>query len=431
MKPLIAWIVHLMTLPALAATVSVTPLEVVRLALARNPALKSQDEVRRAATARRAQAEAGLRPQLDTRAQANHFEGLENQALGPVSIPVLDDQVSASIGVTQPLYTGGRVSRMKQGAQLGEEAARHAVDATASDLTLQTLTAYWQWSKGLAQAAALRDAVGRMEALVHDTRNLEKAGVTTDNDRLAAEVSLDQTQLQLDEAEHQAELSRIELSRLAGRTFTGSDSPLMPVLQPTDLALPDLDASLAAAHSNREDLASLRLNARATATLAEAARADRQPQVALVARYEQGRPNPRDFPPDTRWRDDAYIGAAVTWNLFDGGLTEGRVAEALARSVRDQFQYQMLDEAIAAQVRSAHATLRHALARLQTALHAETGARRNHEVAVDLWKNGTTRHSEVLEAQSRLTTITARRIAAEADILMAQAALNHATGREP
>jgi outer membrane protein TolC len=415
----------------LADRVILSPEEIVRLTLTHSPTLKSQDESIRAASARRLQADAGLMPQLDARAQALHFEGLENQALGPVSIPVIDDQFSASLGITQPLYTGGRVTQQKESMRLGEKATHHARAFSSSDLTLQTLTAYWQWSKALARIEAFQAAVCRMQSLATDTRNLEKAGLATDNDRLAVDVALDQTRLELDEAEQSADLSRIDLTTLTGRNFSTNEVPRKPVLQPFDNQAPPLPESLAKAYEQRADLASLRLNTRGSEALVEAARADHRPQVALIARVEEGRPNQRDFPPDNQWREDALIGATVSWNLFDGGLTRAKTAEAKARATREALQCQALEEAVAAQVQKAHLSLQHTLNRLQTSRHAEAGATRNLEVATDLWKNGAARHSDVMEAQSKLTTATARRIATEADVLIGQAILKHATGGMP
>ena len=416
----------LSSLPASAAVLA--PDDAVTLAIRHSPELKIRGEEIVTASARRLQADAGLRPQVDTRAQANHFEGLENQALGPVSIPVIDNQFSASIGITQPLYTGGRATQQKRSARLGEDAARHALASSTADVTLQTLIAYWAWSKALAQSEALQMAVTRMQALATDTRNFEKAGMATDNDRLAVEVSLDQTHLLLEDANRAAELNRVELSRLTGHAWTLADTPQKPVLQPGSLAVPALEETLATALTNREDLNALRLTTRSGAALTEAARAEGRPQLALIARYEQGRPNQRDFPPDNQWRDDAFVGAVVSWNLFDGGLTRGRTAEAQARATRDALHLQAAEESVIGQVRSAHLNLHYSLVRQQTALRAEGGARRNLEVATDLWKHGAARHSDVLEAQTKLTTALSQRIAAEADILLAQAALNHATG---
>ena len=407
-------------------TDTLSPEAVVQLALAHNPALKGQNEDLHMATARRLQAESGLKPHLDARAQAQHFEGLENGVLGPgLTLPVLDDQYSASIGITQPLYTGGRVTHQRRSAQYEEAAAHQTMAATAADIELQTLTAYWQWSKALAQIQAFQASVTRTETQLTDTRNLKKAGMATDNDLLANEVLLDQIQLELQTAQQQADLSRIQLTQLTGLQFTHQQTP-QPPDNPAITPSPSLEDALATALSNRAELASLRLNAESRIALIEAIRAETRPQLALIARYEQGNPNQRDFPPDNTWRDDAFVGATVTWNLFDGGLTRARSAEAKARAARDTYQIQALAEAIVAETKAAFLSREYSRSRLMTSKHAEMSATRNLQVATDLWKSGAARHSDVLDAQAKLANATAQRIAAEADLLIAEATLKHA-----
>lgn len=416
---------------ATASTNTLPPDTVVQLALAHHPVLKIRAADLQMASSRRLQAKAEIMPHVNARAQALHFEGLENGTLGPgLTIPVIENQYSASIGLTQPLYTGGRVTHQLHGAAYQEAAAQHNVTATAADIELQTLTAYWQWSKALALITAFQDAVTRTGQQLTDTRHLKNAGLATDNDLLANEVLLDQIQLQLQAAQQQADLCRIQLTQLTGCEFTAQHAPINPEAPSTTSPL-TLNEALFAALSNRPELISLRLNAKASAALIGVTKAQLRPHLALVARYEQGNPNQRDFPPDAKWRDDAFIGATVTWNLFDGGLTRARTAEAKARAARDDYQTQTLVEAIVAETKSAILARDYALGGFKTAKHAETGASRNLQVATALWKQGSARHSDVLDAQAKLTLTTARRIEAEADILIAEANLKHALFRSP
>jgi outer membrane protein TolC len=184
-----------------------------------------------------------------------------------------------------------------------------------------------------------------------------------------------------------------------------------------------LQEALQNAISNRAELASLRLNTRAAMALTEATRADRRPQLALIARYEQGNPNTRNFPPEDQWQDDALIGAAVSWNLFDGGLTRARIAEARLQATKQQLQLEAQEEALL--------NFHHACSSLKTATHAESSAKRNLEVANTLWKNGSARHSDALDAEAKRTLTTAQRIAAESDVRIRRAALKHAMGDTP
>ncbi len=402
------------------------PETIVQLALTYNPFLKARTETLHMASAQKRQADAAFIPRLDARAQAQHFEGLENGSIAPtVTLPVMEDQYTASIGITQPLYTGGRITQQRRSAVFQEEAAQHSVHASAADIELQTLSTYWQWSKAVAQITALQASVARMEAQLTDTKNLKNAGLATDNDLLASEVILDQIQLQLQSAQQQAELGRIQLTQLTGQPLPPQAVPCSPTTS-ARVTVPSLYEALNTALSNRPELASLRLNAQASAALIGVAQSEGRPQLSLQARYEQGNPNPRDFPPEEQWRDDAFIGAALTWNLFDGGLTRAHTTEAKAKAARDAYQLQSACDTILAETKAAILAINYSLARLTTSKHAETSATRNLQVATDLWKNGTARNSDVLEAQTKLTLTTAQRIAAEADVLIAEATVKHA-----
>jgi outer membrane protein TolC len=310
---------------------------------------------------------------------------------------------------------------------LQEAATRHTLQASAADIELQALSTYWQWSKAVAQITAYQTSVARMETQLHDTRNLKNAGLATDNDLLASEVLLDQILLQLQYALQQSDLSRIQLTQITGQPIPPDAYPKPPSIPATTL-VPNLDEALGAALSNRPELASLRLNVQSSAALIAVSRAEGRPQLSLHARYEQGNPNPRDFPPEAKWQDDAFIGATLTWNLFDGGLTRARTSEAKAKTNRDTHQLQSACDSIIAETKAATLSCNYAHARLRTSIHAETSAKRNLQVATDLWKGGTARHSDVLEAQTKLTFTVAQRIAAEADLLISEATLKHTMG---
>lgn len=406
----------------------ITPAEIVRKALDYSPFLKSQDESVRVAAAQRRQANATGGPQVDARFQALHFNGLENESLGPsLSLPVIQDQYAGSVGVTQPLFTGGRIWNQQRSSRLNETASRSSRCASESDVVLDALAAYWQWSKAIRAVSAMQSAVARMKAHAADMANLRATGMATDSDVLSSDVLLDQTLLKLDDAQRQVDLARTRLAEL-----TGAEPALN--LQPEEAAAPPdndplaLDAAIAAALSNRSELAAARLQADAADAAAAAARADAFPHIAVSARYEQGRPNNRDFPPADEWKSDTYVGASVSWMLLDSGLTRARTAEARARAAQGRIQAQRLQDRIEAEVKQARIALTSARSRTRTAAHAEASARRNVEVATDLWKNGMTRHAEVLDAQASLTDAQSQRIAAQADAAIAEAALRHAMG---
>ena len=416
------------TFPAEKAATVISPDQIVQKALAYSLLLKTQGQSVRMAAAQRRQAEAAGGTLIDARFQAAHYNGLNNETLGPaLTLPVIQDQYAGSVGLTQPLFTGGRIASQERSARLIETASRSSLRAVESDVVLDALAAYWQWSKAARSAAALEAAVTRMKAHATDMANLKKSGMATDNDVLASDVLLDQTLLKLDDAQRQVELARTRLAELTGEEPGPRQRPEEAGPVSDDEPIP-LGQALSAALSNRTELAAARLQATAAEASVASARAEALPQLALSARYEQGRPNPRDFPPTDEWKGDAYVGATVSWTLLDSGLTRAKTAEAYARAAQAGLQFQRLKDQVDTEVKQARINLVSVRSRTKTAAHAEASARRNVGVTTDLWKNGLARHSDVLDAEASLTDAEYQRIAAQADAAIAEAALRHAIG---
>lgn len=409
------------------ATNTMTVDMMVTRALLHSPSLKMRDEEVRAATSRRAQANAEGLLRIDARAQGLHFEGLQNRPLGPgVTLPEIEDQYSAAIDATQPLYTGGRISARRRGAKLDEAAARATARATVADTILNTVNAYWQWSKAFYRSGSLEDAVRRTEAQSLDVQRRQAAGLALDSDLLAAEVLLDRTRLQLADARRETDTARVVLGRRTGAPVPPDARPSQPST-PASPSLP-LAEALALARTNRQELVALDREATAVEARVTTEQSASAPQISLVARYEQGNPNTRDFPPTDEWQDDAYIGATATWSLVDGGITRARTSEMRSRARLARLRLQDAEEGVRAQVEETLLSLRHSLAKVATARHAEVSARRNLKVTTDLWTNGLARHSELLDAHAKLTDASYQRITSEADAILAHTLHQYALG---
>ncbi|MFH0953076.1 MAG: TolC family protein [Verrucomicrobiota bacterium] len=407
---------------------TVSPERVVADALAYSPVLKLSDQEVAVAQAQKTQADAQAFPSLSLDAHAGHYEGLTDSALGPgMVIPAIPDRYGAAVRLSQPVYTGGRIGNEKKGANYQRQAVRETRRSTESDLALQALTAYWNWSKAYYSLEALKAATDRMAAHATDMHNLHAAGLATDNDALATDVLLDQTRLRLEEARRRTEVSRARITFLTCRELPGNAVPQQAAVPPGQTVPPEVE-SLGAAASNRPDRAAGELEAKSSEAAAKASRAGLRPQLFLTAHYEQANPNILNIPPADEWQDDTYVGVAVTWNLLDWGLTRARASEAAARATQAHLRLQHKNEQITLEVKEAGINLKDALERVTVAERAELSATRNLAAATDLWKNGLARHSDVLDAHAQLTEAQNQVIAARADVALARAGLDHAMG---
>ena len=411
------------------ASAPVPPEAIVRAALEHSLRLRSADRDLDAAAARKAQAAAQARPSLDLGLGAYRYEGLRDAPLGPgLVIPALENRFSASISASQPLYTGGRIRAQEEAASLRSAAARFARRGAEADVVLDALTAYWNWSKAFHGEEALRAAVARMEAHDADMQTLLETGMATDNETLATAVLLDQTRLRLDEARRRIELARARLAFLTGRDWPADAVPERAAIR-GDAPVPAEGELLETARRARPELVSLRAEAAEAEAAVKVSRSALAPQLVLLARYEEARPNNLFFPPEDRWDDDAFVGAALTWNLFDAGLARAKVAEARARARQAALRVEQAAEGIALEVREARIALRDALDRIAVVDRVVQSAKRNLGAASDLWQAGLARHSDILDAHSQLTDAEYQAVAARADAALAAAAVDHAAGR--
>ncbi len=380
-----------------------------------------------AAEAREAQASARGRPSLEVSARASQYSGLEEAALGAFIVPEIDQRYGVFATVTQPVYTGGRISGQRDAELFARQAASAEQTAATAGAALETLTSYWAWSRAFQAVEAARASVDRMQALYSDLRHQFDAGLVTDNDLLSTEVELERARLRQDAARRQLQLARVQLAFLVGHSISPEASPEVALtLAAQDL--PDEATLIATAFSQRAERVSCEADVASASARVQVSRAERRPTVNARVGYEYANPNQLFFPPDDAWNDDAYAGVEVSWRVWDSGLTRGRVAESVAQQRQAELKRDQVDEEIALQVRSARIRLQEAVDRRVVTVRAQDSARRNVEAATSLWKNGMARQSEVLEAQARLADADAEVVNAVADVAVGQATLAFSCG---
>ena len=405
----------------------VSPDMVVEEALRHSNYTKMAGEDVAAAEAVKKQADAAVYPSLDLDATAAHYEGLKENSFPNFIIPAIPERYGGGITLSQPLYTGGRISGRRSVADEHRQASRSSLAASRADVIYQALTAYWSWSKAFYAAESYRAAVSWMEAHDRDMRNQRVAGLVTENDQLSTAVRLDQTRLRLEQALRHDSLCRAALEKLTGNPLASGAAPARPPSEDLQAAA-DEQALIGGALTNRPDVQARKYMLNAEQKNIDVQRSGYFPQLNARLRGEAGRPNPLNIPPNTEWLVDAYVGVGVTWNLLDWGLTRAKVSEARARANRAGYQLAELNERVVFEVRQALINLNNALTRVRVARRAEESARLDLKSATDLWQNGLARHSDVLDSQARLTDAGFDLVSAAADVALARAELDHAYG---
>lgn len=259
---------------------------------------------------------------------------------------------SAEIGVTQPVFTWGQVSSSIQAAKAGlksadeqlrhyQQTARKNVSVAFHDILL---------ARELHRLA--------LQNLEQKTRHYDEAmrkfsaGVATDYDVLAAKVAVENARPEAIRMENQVRTTRERLRfLLAAEEEVDASGSLDVRLRP----YPSYEEAIAVARERRPELADLRHRTSMYEELVKVANATDKPRVDIRGGYGWRDLSILDYSADgPAWN----VGVQVTFPLFDGLRTRGRVAQARSDHRRNRIEEAKQADAVALETRDAIYTLR-------------------------------------------------------------------------
>jgi len=193
-----------------------------------------------------------------------------------VIVPNIPDNTTFAVGVTLPLYTGGRIDAGEAAARSGHDAAGNDRQVVSADLVLETTSLYWGLVTARESERVVARALDAYEAHLVDARNREQVGVAARSEVLAVQVERDRARLQQIRAAQAAAIAEADLGRLLdvppGTPIEPIDELAGGVAPPEDLAV-----LLPEALGARPERAALDSRATAEEWRAEAFRATTRP----------------------------------------------------------------------------------------------------------------------------------------------------------
>jgi len=329
--------------------------------------------------------------------------------------PGQTDNFNLTGTIAYPLYNGGRTAAGLAAAESGATASVHDRDATLAQLDLAVARAYYGIRQTRAGLTALDAAVASYDESLRVARLRFDAGQLLRSEVLNLEVQLAETREQQLATRHQAALAARQFLFLLGQPINETVA-----LSENDAGLSLPDALAPTARPER---------------LAHAARIAAAEQQLVVARGSQS-PGVNAFASyqlDHGWRRDGsgdswMAGVQAEWHVYDGQAGASRVREARARLDEAKAGLDQLQLALDLELEQAR--LAHQLAVEQLAVtaslveQAEEAAR----ISRARFEAGGLLSTELIGAETRLTSARFRRAVAIAAEQVAAAQLRHAAG---
>lgn len=293
-------------------------------------------------------------PQLTITAHVSNERDESKKALG-ISSPLRTNTRSTELGLSQALFTWGQVGAAVRAAKVGiataddqlrifRQAAFRDVSASFYDIllakALNTITI-----QNLEQKTRHYD----------EARKKYSAGVATDYDVLAGRVAVDNARPELIRSENLIRNSRENLRFLIGYT---QEVDIKGSLEATIASYPKYEDTVEVAAKNRPELSDLRHRIDVANELVKIVQAGDKPRLDFKAGYGW-----RDLylGQDLHANGSAWsAGLFVTYPIFDGLRTRGRVSQAKSNVATLKIEEAKLLDSITLEVRNACNAVREA-----------------------------------------------------------------------
>ena len=166
-------------------------------------------------------AKADLKPKLSGDANFQYTGNPIELTINLPQTPLLtfegrDMKYGASLSLTQPLYTGGRILESIRLAKHQQSMSIHQAELLQSSVCYQTDMQYWNTVARLELVRIATDYRNSIASLAHTIRERVEAGLVDPQDLLMAEVKLNEAEYQVLQAQNNFETGRMALNSLIG-----------------------------------------------------------------------------------------------------------------------------------------------------------------------------------------------------------------------
>jgi len=343
-------------------------------------------------------------------------------ALSALNEPAALTNVRTMIEIQQPLFSGGGALSQRRAAAEQVEAASARLVRTRQHMQFAAAEAYWRLVLSFEALSVVEAGVAAAMSHALQAEKAWRAGSVSRSQMLAARLRVAELEANLIDAHHQRDVANDGLTHLL-------NLPLATLLEPADeLDLPSIDPlakidSSTSESPHRADVRALDAQLRASRHMVRREGAAYLPEIHAFARFAWDGQKPLRADGET-WS----AGASLSWSIFDGFLTQGRVQQARARATQIDLALVDLHNRVDRQVRDAARQLDAAQQRAEVAATAIASAQEHLRVTRIEYDHGIVTTTELLDAEVVRRSAQLRLLQAIHDVRISKARQQFALG---
>jgi outer membrane protein len=327
----------------------------------------------------------------------------------------------ASTSFTQMLFDFGQTLNQIRSAQALEQSLQADRTTQQETVVLNVKQAYFTLLATYRLLTVADETVRQNEKHLEQAQGRFKVGLAAKFDVTQAQVQLANAQLLQVTARNNVAVARETLRNALG--LTGPlDFDIVDTFGLHEVTVTESDA-LTAAYDKRPELQSIRAQEIAATQQVAALQKNYLPSVQGQGEYQREGINSPSF-------DVWDIGANLTINIFNGGLTTAQIGEQKANLANLKYNEEVLRQNIALEVRQAVLNLEQAAESIRVSETGLRSARENLDLAEGRYNTGVGNIIELTDAQASLTTAEATHVQALYTYKTTVAALEKAMARQ-
>jgi outer membrane protein TolC len=371
-------------------------------------------------------------PQLTASGKYSDEEKTLLQSPPGFSYPTPHQNWNSGIQVVQGIYEGGKLIAAIQAASATKRQAIAQYETQVADTLLSVRLAYYDVLLAAQQITVNEASVKLLQKELDDQQRRYDAGTVSHFNVLRAEVALANAKPDLFHANSQYRISKNTLANLLGYNLPREVLENIPLnltdtfdITPWDMALPD---AIQQALERRTELQDLREQVELQKLNIVSAKSGYKPTIQAFAGYNWQNSS---FSTDVGDELDGWsVGGQLTWNIFDGALTVGKVQQAKALYKKSQTELEDRSRQIELDVRTAYSDFLEAKEVLDSQTKVQEQAEEALREANARFDAGTGTQLDVLDAETSLTQARTTQVQALHDYASARAKLERAIGAE-
>lgn len=342
-------------------------------------------------------AKADLKPKLSGDANFQYTGNPIELTINLPQTPLLtfegrDMKYGASLSLTQPLYTGGRILESIRLAKHQQSMSIHQAELLQSSVCYQTDMQYWNTVARLELVRIATDYRNSIASLAHTIRERVEAGLVDPQDLLMAEVKLNEAEYQVLQAQNNFETGRMALNSLIGMKLEAETK-----VEDTIPTIPLSDNLMMSGGSNRPELLIAYDRIKIAESHGKLTDSKYKPQLYIGIDGSYSSPG-YDFKTDL---DPNYaIYARLSVPIFEWGKRRNeKRSSAWKVGMANDYLNKVTDD-VNLEVQTARTSLSQAIKQVELTGNSLEKARENEQKALERYEEGKTSIMEVIEAQN-------------------------------